>query len=91
MIKTQEDFETALEEAAQYLECPPAHGTAEAAEFAALLREIERYRPEPPAPEKIRDPNQARMAELENQLVQFREKYYPDRFPGLTANFGFGH
>ena len=91
MIRTQEDLEAAVEEAAQYLECPPAHGTAEAAEFARLLREIERYRPEPPPTEKIADPDQARIAGLEHRLAEFREKYYPDRPPGLTPAFGFGH
>jgi antitoxin component HigA of HigAB toxin-antitoxin module len=91
MIRTQEDFEAAVEQAAQYLECPPAHGTAEAAEFARLLHDIETYRPEPPPPEKIADPDQARIAELEHRLAQFRAKYNPDRPPGLTPAFGFGH
>jgi hypothetical protein len=91
MIRTREDFEAALEEAAQYLECPPAHGTHEAAEFAALLREIERYKPDPTPAEEVHDPLSIQMAQLEKRLAKFREMYLTEAPHAFSEGFGFGH
>ncbi len=90
MIKTQADFEAALEEAAQYLECPPAHGTQEAAEFARLLRELERYKPEPTPVAEAHDPLSIQMAELENRLARFRATYLTEPPHAFAEGFGFG-
>ena len=90
MIKTQADFESALEEAAQYLECPPAHGTQEAAEFAKLLRDIERYKPEPTPVEEATDPVSRQVAHLENELAKFRQTYLTEEPHAFAEGFGFG-
>lgn len=66
MIDTEEGFRSALERAMGFLETPPAPGSQDEREFAALLDELEAYRPPMPTsePASARTPEHAEAASL---------------------------
>lgn len=90
MIHTEKGFYAALERATQYLEHPPAAGSAEEREFTKLLEDLEAYRPSaasrPEPPPRTREQTEAdslnaRAAALLKSVDERKRRQRLDDFP----------